>query len=205
MNKWLLGLLAFCLAQAAFAGNYILTVDGKTYEIDIGEQKTVQSAKGNINVSLEKKATGIFTIDGIAFEHPSSMNPTVSVLSEEIKQVLLAQANGDLFLVQLYKGMDGSALIPLLEKEMTKEEVGVGYAKTGKGIEVKLDNGETLSGRYIHTEKNTDSYDRYIVGCPIATGGLVAVIQNSDLQTEGQDKDLMMKVLKSLKMHCTKE
>lgn len=205
MNKWLFGLLAFCIAQSAFAGNYILTVDGKTYEIDIGEQKTVRSAKGDIKVSLEKKATAVFTIDGIAFEHPSSMNPTVSVLSEEIKQVLLAQANGDLFLVQLYKGMDGSALIPLLEKEMTKEEVGVGYVKTGKDIDIKLDNGETLSGRFIHTEKNTDSYDRYIVGCPIATGGLVAVIQISDLEAEGQDKNAMMKVMKSLKAHCQKE
>ena len=205
MKKWLLALLAFCLAQAAFAGNYILTVDGKTYEIDIGEQKTVLSRKGDIKVSLEKKATAIFTIDDIAFEHPSSMNPTVSVLSEEIKQVLLAQANGDLFLVQLYKGMDGSALIPLLEKEMTKEEVGVGYEKTGKDIKIELDNGDTLSGRFIHTEKNSDSYDRYIVGCPIATGGLVAVIQMSDLEAEGQNKDAMMKVMKSLKVHCTKD
>ncbi len=205
MNKWLYGLFAFCITQAAFAGNYILTIDGKTYEIDIGEQKTVQTTKGSINVSLEKKATATFTIDGIAFEHPSSMNPTVSVLSDQIKQVLLAQANGDLFLVQLYKGMDGSALIPLLEKEMTKEEVGVGYTKTGKDVEVKLDSGEKLTGRFIHTEKNSDSFDRYIVGCPIASGGLVAVIQLSDLEAEGQNKDAMMKVMKSLKAHCTKD
>ncbi|MEO8001155.1 MAG: hypothetical protein ABI644_04720 [Arenimonas sp.] len=204
MNKYLFGLLAFCITQAAFAGNYILMVDGKSYEIDLGEQKAVQTTKGSINVSLEKKASATFAIDGIAFDHPSTMSPTVSILSDEVKQVLLAQANGDLFLIQLYKGMDGSSLIPLLEKEMTKEEVGNGYTKNGKDVEIKLDNGETLSGRFIQTDKNSDTYDRYIVGCPIASGGLVAVIQTSDLEAAGQDKAVMMKVMKSLKVNCKK-
>ncbi len=204
MNKWLYGLIAFCIAQAAFAGNYILTIDGTAHEIDLGEQKTVQTGKGSVKVLLEKKATATYVIDDIAFEHPSTMNPTVSVLSDEIKQVLLAQANGDLFLIQLYKGMDGSALIPLLENEMTKEEVGVGYKKTARDEKIKLDNGEVLTGRFIQTEKNSDTYARYIVGCPIASGGLVAVIQISDLEAEGQDKDVMMKVMKSLKAKCKK-
>jgi len=204
MNKFLYGLLAFFISQAAFAGNYILTIDGTAHEIDLGEQKTVQTGKGSVSVLLEKKATATFAIDGIAFEHPSTMNPTVSVLSDEIKQVLLAQANGDLFLIQLYKGMDGSALIPLLENEMTKEEVGVGYKKTARDEKIKLDNGEVLIGRFIQTEKNSDTYDRYIVGCPIASGGLVAVIQISDLEAEGQDKGVMMKVMKSLKANCKK-
>ncbi|MGH8109766.1 MAG: hypothetical protein ACREO1_13740 [Arenimonas sp.] len=204
MNKWLCGFIALGITQIALAGNYILKVDGTSYELDIGEEKTIQTKQGAVKVLIEKKAIATYTIDGVSFEHPSSLSPSVSVLSEEVKQVLLAEANGDSLMIQLYKGIDGSVLVPLLENELTKEEVDVGYKKTGKDVEIKLDNGDVLSGRFVKTEKGGDRYERYIIGCAITTGGIMAVIQTSDLEVEGQNKEGMMKTLKSLKANCVK-
>lgn len=205
MKNWLCGILAFGVTQIAFAGNYILKIDGVPHELDLGEQTVAKTGKGEIRLLLEKKAIVSFSIDGISFDHPSSLNPSVSVLSDQVKQVLLARANGDLFLVQLYQGIDGSVLVPLLENEMTKEEIGIGYKKTARDIELKLDNGDLMKGRFVQTEKGRDKYERYIVGCPNAGGGLIAVIQTSDLAAEGQNKNDMMNVLKSLKPACAKE
>ncbi len=203
MNKWICALFALAITPMAVAGNYILKIDGVAHEVDVGEQKIIQTKKGEIKVSLEKKAIASYSIDSISFEHSSALNPSVSVLSDEVKQVLLAEANGDLFLVQLYKGVDGSILVPLLENEMTKEEVGIGYKKSSKDVELKLDNGEILKGRHVETEKGSDRYERFIVGCTLATGGLIAVVQTSDLVAEGQNKSGMMNALKSLKPNCT--
>jgi len=205
MKKILCGLVAIGFAQLAFAGNYLLTLDGKTYDIDLGEQKTLQTKKGDVQVSLQKKAVATFTIDKVSFDYPSDLSPSVSRLDKGINQVLLAEGSGDVFLLQVYEGLDGSRLVPMMENEMTKEEVSIGYKKTGKDIELKLDNGEVLKGRFVKTENKSDTYDRYIVGCSTEFGGVIAIVVTSDLEIEGQDKSRMMNALKSLKAKCEKE
>jgi hypothetical protein len=204
MKKILSALLALSIAPLASAGNYILSIDGTAYEIDLGQQKNVKTKNGMVLVSLTKKTISTFSLDGVSFDYPSTLSPSSAVLSSDAKQVMMIEGTGNLFLLQIYKGIDGSLLVPLLEKELTKEEVSAGYKKTSRPIDFKLDNGDILHGKFVHTQDSTNSYDRYIVGCATKSGGVVAVVQKSNVEVEGIDKDIVNKTLKSLKANCSK-
>jgi hypothetical protein len=201
----LLGSLALSLSSIATAGNYILTIDGIAYEIDLSQPKNIKTKKGTMAVSLVKKAIGTYSSDGVSFDHPSNITPTSTQLNPDTKQIMMIEGTGNLFLLQVHKNIDTSTLIPILESELTKEEVGVGYKKTSRPTAFKLNNGDILRGRKVRTEdsKSSEFYERYILSCPTASGGIIAVIQTSELELDGQDIHLMTKALKSLKAKCT--
>jgi hypothetical protein len=201
----LLGSLALSLSSLAYAGNYIITIDGIAYEIDLNQPKNIKTKQGVMAVSLAKKAIGTYSSDGVSFEHPSNITPTSTQLNADTKQIMMIEGTGNLFLLQVYKNIDTSTLIPIMESELTKEEVGVGYKKTSRPTAFKLNNGDILRGRKVRTEdsKSSDFYDRYILSCTTAGGGIIAVIQTSELELDGQDKHSVTKSLKSLKAKCT--
>lgn len=70
----------------ALAGNYILTIDGKQYELDLGEPTTV-TIRGDqkVQLKLEKKDVIVFKTSTFSFSHPSSATPARTLETGYIK------------------------------------------------------------------------------------------------------------------------
>ena len=93
-----LQLLALVLwSTTSLAANYLVTIDGKTVELDLGGSGQITLDNGQqLAVMLEQKQQQRFSAPMFSFEHPSALTPTRAQLKEGIHQTLLSSAHGTL-------------------------------------------------------------------------------------------------------------
>ena len=165
-------------AGAAFARNYILTIDGREYEIDLGTKTTVALADGRkVDVELEKKSIADFKTSNFSFSHPSHVTPSRTNIGEGIYQTMMATPSGTMVLIQEYAGIDPSELVDFMLNELLKEEVQYGYDITRTAAIKKLNDGKTVSGKLAVSRHRTTEYERYVFTYGVRDAGILIVTQ----------------------------
>jgi hypothetical protein len=95
--------VACLVCSQAIAGDYVLTIDGKQYEVDIGKQAIINLPDGrNIRVTLDKKAIVSFKSENFSFEHPSKLSPSRTDLGNGVFQTMMASPLGTPLLASVY-------------------------------------------------------------------------------------------------------
>jgi len=202
MKKTLLiGIAYVALACGyALAGNYVLTIDGKKYEIEVGKQKTVELSDGKkIQVTLEKKAIVSFIAGNFSFDHPSDVTPSRTDLGDGIHQTIMATPLGTLVLVQEYANMDPAALVDMMLNELTKEEKQYGYKITNSPAKIKLTSGKTLTGKKSIAIYRGEQTTRHVLCYSIRDAGVMIVTQ-VDKEAPPKDKSMVDSFWKTLKI-----
>ncbi len=163
---------------AAFAGNYILTIDGKQYELDLGEPTTV-TIRGDqkVQVKLEKKDVVVFETSTFAFSHPGSATPARTDLGDGVHQTMMASPTGSLVMIQEYSGLNPSGLVDLMLTELTKEEVQYGYEITKEQVSRTLADGRTVSGKRAISKYGAHEYERWVVCYGAKDAGIMIITQ----------------------------
>lgn len=162
----------------ALAGNYKLTIDGKQYELDLGETAEVAIQGGQkVQVKLEKKEVAEFKANAFSFSYPSNVTPSKTDLGDGNLQTMMATPTGTLVIVQEYSEINPSEMIDLILTEATKEEVGAGYNLTTKEFSKKLSDGRTVTGKCAITKNRTNEYERYVLSHRVKDGGIVIITQ----------------------------
>jgi hypothetical protein len=143
-----LGVVLALLSIPAWAdGNYKLTVNGTTIELDLDSEQNLTLPNGpQLTLKLERKATNIFTAKGVSFEHPGSLNVATSEISKNITQHLMASALGSLIIVQNYVDIDASQLVELMTGKMTENDVAGGATIDTKPFTRTLADGRLVKG-----------------------------------------------------------
>ena len=162
-------------AGAAAAGGYVLTVNGKTSELDLDKDAQILVDGKAVTVRLQRKEQQIFADSGLSFEHPAAVQPTTTDISDGVRQVMLVSANGNGVILQRYSGLDPTALIDLMVKEMTDEEVAAGYERKITPDTQKLTDGRQLRGKLARTESADEAWDRHILAIGDERGGFLVV------------------------------
>ena len=99
------------LSNLALAGNYILVIDGKEYEVDLDEKASIQLPDGKaLNVTLKKKAVVTYKTDMYSFDHPNEVTPSRQRLGQGVHQMLVSTAHGTAIIVQDFPGMGPASL-----------------------------------------------------------------------------------------------
>lgn len=164
--------------SVSLAGNYILTLDGKPYELDLGAAETVTMASGQkVQVKLEKKDIALFKTDAFSFSHPSGVTPSKTELGDGIHQTMMATPSGTVVMIQEYSGIDPSGIVDLLLTEVTKEEVQYGYDITKNDITKTLTDGHTVRGKHAVSKYRTTEYERYVVSYGAKDAGIIIFTQ----------------------------
>jgi hypothetical protein len=128
-------------------GNYKLTINGVTIELDLdAEQKLILPNGPELTLKLERKAANIFTAKGVSFEHPGSLNIASSEISKNITQHLMASALGSLIIVQTYADLDATQLVELMTGKMTENDVAGGATIDTKPFNRTLADGRVAKG-----------------------------------------------------------
>ena len=157
------------------AGGYVLTVGGKATELDLDQDVQVVVDGKPVSVRLQRKAEQVFRDRGIRFEYPAAVQPTSSDVTDEVRQIMLVSAHGNGVILQRYEGLDPTALIDLMVKETTDEEVAAGYKrKITPATQTKTD-GRELRGKLARTESAGESWDRVIVATGDRNGGYLVI------------------------------
>ena len=180
------------------AGNYLLTIDGKPYELDIGELTTATLQNGQkVQVKLEKKDIATFKTEMFSFNHPSDFTPSKIDLGDGVYQTIMATPSGTTVMIQEYMELNPCGLIDMLVTELTKEEVHYGYTITKKDVSKQLAEGHTVTGKLVVSKYRKDENQRNVLCYGGKDAGLIIVTQ-LDNNTRGEDMamiDLFWKTL----------
>jgi hypothetical protein len=128
-------------------GNYKLTINGATIELDLDSERNLTLPNGpKLTLKLERKTTNIFTAKGVSFEHPGALNVATSEISKTITQHLMASALGSLVIVQTYADLDATQLVDLMTGKMTESDVAGGATIDTKPFSRTLGDGRVIKG-----------------------------------------------------------
>ena len=70
-----------------FAADYEVTIDGKTHAFVEGVEQTIQTAAGEIRISVKAPRLKVCKEDGFTFDYPGDMNVEAEDLEGGIRQV----------------------------------------------------------------------------------------------------------------------
>ena len=182
MRSLILVLLSvFSFLGSAQAGNYILTVDGKLYDVNLGEEISVPMDDGSfIKVRVDQKDYVAFQTDNYSFEHPSGFSPARTDLGDGIFQTMIATPTGALVLVQEYMSMDPYGMVDMMIHELTKEEVEYGYKLTETGERMTI-NGQMFTGKKVMSEYKGEVTERYVMTYSGRDSGLLIITNLNDI------------------------
>lgn len=177
------------IAAPALAGNYILTIDGKAQEIDLGQTSTVTLENGQtIEIILDQKEVLTFKTNNFSFDYPSELTPARTDLGDGIYQTMLATPMGSLILVQEYENIDPSSMVDLMLHELTKEEVQYGY-KITESKETRTANGKEFKGKKALATYRGEENTRHVMTHSDRDAGLLVVTM---LDKTAPEKDVKM-------------
>lgn len=182
--------VACFLCSQAIAGDYVLTIDGKQSEVDIGEEAIIELPDGrNIRVTLEKKAIASFKLENLSFDHPSRLSPSRTDLGDGMFQTMMASPLGTLVLIQEYTTINPCSLIDMMLNELTKEETEYGYKITKSPSTRRLSNGAQLKGKMAVSKYRGDEYTRHVLCYEARDAGIMIITQ---LEKAAPQEDLTM-------------
>jgi hypothetical protein len=143
--------MVWAVAGVAFAGNdyrnYELSIDGKTYDLNLNETIQVKDNTGTTStVVLRKKPYAEYSDELVSFQHASELSVSSQDLGDGIIQLMSATATGTLIMIQEYSTMDPSMLVPMMLNELTKKSVDYGYSMTQERVTRILKSGIMLKG-----------------------------------------------------------
>lgn len=190
--------LALC-AGAATAGGYVLTVGGKPTELDLDRDTQIVVDGKPVSVRLQRKEQQVFRDGALSFEHPASVQPSTTDINDQVRQIMLVSANGNGVILQRYNGIDPTALIDLMVKETTDEEVAAGYTRKITPATRTLADGRKLSGKQARTDSADESWDRIILATGDRKGGYL-IITMMEKDRAGNDQTLLDRFWKTLKL-----
>ena len=130
MKHLALMVLAVLICAQGFAGDdYTLEINGRTYDVGLGEDKRLELPGGEtLTINLSMKEYIKFESELFGFSHKSIYKANKSDLGEGIFQTMIVTPLGTGVLIQEYTSMDPTGLVDLMLRELTKEEVDYGYA-----------------------------------------------------------------------------
>lgn len=184
----LVALLVVLCAGQVQAGNYLLRIDGKEYELDLGVKTNVTFADGRVvSVELAKSAIAEFRADSFSFNYPHHVTPGSSDLGNGKHQTALMTPSGTMILIQEYAGTDPASLVDLMLDQLIREEAKYGYKISKTAAAKKLADGKTLTGKRAISRYQTEEYDRYVLSYGNSVSGVLIITQRGeDMPDEDQ-------------------
>lgn len=174
-------------AAAGEAGkNFVLSIDGREFGLDLGETVEVTGADGQkLKVSLKRADAVTFRGGMLSFTHRGDLTVSSTSLDKDITQHLLASANGTVVIVQEYTSLDPTSLLDLMLTTITDEPVAAGAKLT------KTETARDVAGRQIKGLKAelVNGSDRTHVEAYTFGGGGKGVVIITQLADDYRDID----------------
>lgn len=165
-------------ASAALAGNYILNIDGKRYELDLGARAVVALQDGRrVQVELTKKDVAVFKTPAFSFSHPGRVTPARTDLGNGLHQTMMTTPSGTMVMIQEYSTTNPSGLVDFMLAEVLKQEVQYGYEITTTPATKELADGRTAIGKRAISKYRSEEYERYVVCFGGRDAGIMIVTQ----------------------------
>lgn len=175
--KYLMLISLLLTTQSAFAGNYILKINGQSYDLSLGSEEQIKVGEQLLTVQVDQKATLTYQTNNFSFQYPSKYSPSRSDLGNGIYQTALVTPLGAVVMVQEYTTMDPSALLDLMINELTKEEREYGYTIESNPSPLTLSSGIKLNGKVVTSRYKGSDIKRYLYTYGARDSGILIMTQ----------------------------
>ena len=181
--------LIFCSTTFADdSKNYVMSVEGKDYDINIDDTITVKSKTGDVAITIKRKEFSTFAKDIVSFEHRSDLSVAATDVDRDIHQYLLASALGTLVIVQKYDAMNPDSLNELMLNQISKDDIASGFKIEKSDFSRTLSDGTKMNGLRAHLTYKKDDVDLQVLSVDLGDSGVIAITRyNSDMAV-GEDK-----------------
>ncbi len=198
----LLALLVVAPATALAQSNYDLIVGSDTVEVRLGQPTTFETPGGEtLDIMLQTQPMQKFDDGVVSFLYPVEVNVTQTMIEAGIKQVMVMTAYGDGVMLQQYRGINPSFLVPMMLNEITKAEVSYGYDMDAADTEIELASGEVLKGMHA-TMRYLDEVKHYrVLAYGVGDQGVLLVTM-ADEEFEDERDGFIETVVSSLRLNA---
>jgi hypothetical protein len=197
--KILIAALILSLSPMAFADNYILTIDGDSYEISLDKEMQLKIGNKPVAVKLQQKEILTYKTDSFSFEHARQYTPSTTNLGDGVYQTVMMTPLGSVIMIQEYQTMNPKSLIDIMINEVTKEERDYGYKIESFKKSIKLSDGKILNGKVVTSKYRGSDIKRYFCTYGIKDAGLFIMTQ-IDYESEPSAESAIERVINSLKV-----
>ncbi|GJM06112.1 MAG: hypothetical protein DHS20C09_21080 [marine bacterium B5-7] len=181
------------------AANYVLTIDGQSYDISLDTQISVKVGEQNVAAKLVQKDFLTFATENFSFEHPKQFIPAKSNLGDGLFQTVLMTPVGSAVMVQEYLNMAPSSLMDLMINEITKEEREYGYQIESNPVSKTLPGGKVLDGMVVTSKYKGSDMKRVFYTYSVKDSGLFIMTQ-IDYEIGLDDEEIIDNIIDSLKI-----
>ncbi len=196
MYKFLVVLAFLVTTQLAFAGNYILTIDNRPYDLSLGEAERIKVGDQYFSVKIEQKNILTYKTENFSFQYSNKYSPSKSDLGGGIIQTAMITPLGTVVMVQEYQNMNPSGLIDLMINEVTKEEREYGYKIESNLHSITLSDGKELTGKVVTSKYKGSDRKRYFYTYGIKDSGLFIMTQ-IDYKIDSKNEEFIKKFINS--------
>ena len=169
--------------------NYLLSVDGKDYEINLDGSVLLKTNTGqSITVTLKRKEFNTFNKDIVSFEHRSDLSVAATDIDRDIHQYLVASALGTLVIVQKYDAMNPDSLNELMLNQISKDDLASGYKIEKSDFSRTLSDGTKMNGLRAHLTYKKDDVDLQVLSVDLGDSGVIAITRYNNDMAVGEDK-----------------
>ena len=163
--------------------NYVLSVEGKDYEIGLDGSVVAKTKEGKgITISLKRKEFSTFTKDVVSFEHRSDLSVAATDIDRDIHQYLTASALGTLIIIQQYDNLNPATLTELMLKQLSADDLATGYTMDKSDFSRTLADGTVMKGLRANLKHKNDDVDLQVVAVDSGDGGIIAMTRlNHDM------------------------
>ena len=144
MKPILTFLLIFAMSASVAQDNYVLEVDGKSYDITLDKEQQIQLRNKPVSVTLKLKEQQLYQDGMVAFNYPKSYNVSSTSIDGGIQQLMLMDAEGSGVIIQEYSTMNPSLINELMLSEVTKESLSYGYKLKREDYKRTLKSGQEV-------------------------------------------------------------
>ncbi len=163
--------------------NYVLSVEGKDYEIGLDGSVVAKTKEGqDITIGLKRKEFSTFTKDVVSFEHRSDLSVAATDIERDIHQYLTASALGTLIIIQQYDTLNPSSLTELMLKQLSADDLATGYTMDKSDFSRTLADGTVMKGLRANLKHKNDDVDLQVLATDSGDGGVIAMTRiNHDM------------------------
>ena len=199
-SKLFLVIILMCFATVNAQKDYIITIDGTSYEIEMDGKLVIKANGKNLDIGLKKKDTLLLDEDYFQLKYIKKHKVSKVVVDEGIEQLMIMTAGGSGIIVQRYSSFNPVMLQEMMLNEVTKESVNYGYNLTRKDYEKKLLSGESIKvlKAVLDYKGETETYE--IAAHGKKDEGIIVMTMNMGLDLSDGGSEMVKLMWDSLKI-----
>lgn len=179
-------LFSLMFVNPVFAGDYILHMDGRDYELNLGKKELISLPDGSLMaVTLEPVRILEFQGESFSFSYASTLTPVEAGFGSEV-ELRMSTASGSMISIREYEIVNRTLFLEIFMEAMEGTLLAAGYEIKTEQARKILSDGTELEGRVCVSALKDVEYTNEIY---MFSGKKSCLLILTEMERENAEKD----------------